>query len=158
MIFSPSVKGHQALSRPDVPMPPSMPVLSISSVLAPSRAAAAAAVQPEGPPPTTITSHPSSRRIRCFFKETVDSFVPRARACPGSRAAASPAAPAYFRNCLRRIMNKDNKKTVRVAGPYRFHGLFRKRDGSFFAIEDVDRILVRLVSRLISQAPAEIRV
>ena len=37
-------------------MPPSEPVASIKSVFAPSRAAEAAAVQPAGPPPPTITS------------------------------------------------------------------------------------------------------
>ena len=50
------MKGHQAFSKPEVPIPPRAPVPSINNVLAPSRAAAVAAAHPEGPPPTTITS------------------------------------------------------------------------------------------------------
>ena len=51
MIFSLSEKGHHAGTSALVPEPPNAPVDSISSVRAPSRAAAAAAVQPVGPPP-----------------------------------------------------------------------------------------------------------
>ena len=76
MIFSPSEKGHQAGIIPVVPMPPSWPVASMSKVLAPSRAAAVAAVQPAGPPPTTITSHWLSIAIFWFLIERVGCFSP----------------------------------------------------------------------------------
>ena len=41
--------GSNAVTRPDVPMPPRQPVDSMSSVLAPSRAAETAAAAPAGP-------------------------------------------------------------------------------------------------------------
>jgi hypothetical protein len=61
MICFLSENGHQAGTNALVPMPPNAPMPSISSVRAPSRAAAAAAVHPDGPPPATITSQESSK-------------------------------------------------------------------------------------------------
>lgn len=54
-------------------MPPRAPVASMSKVFAPSLAAAAAAVHPAGPPPTTITSQLPMTGIPIF--EMVCLFV-----------------------------------------------------------------------------------
>ena len=55
-VRSPSPIGPKVLTRPEVDMPPSEPVASTSSTLAPSRAAQTAAALPAGPPPATRTS------------------------------------------------------------------------------------------------------
>jgi len=49
-------KSKNGFKRPAVQTPPSIPWRSMSSVRAPSRAAATAAPMPAGPPPTTTTS------------------------------------------------------------------------------------------------------
>ena len=46
----------QCDTSPDVPMPPSWPCPSTTSVFSPLRAAARAAPTPDGPPPQTTTS------------------------------------------------------------------------------------------------------
>ena len=101
MIFSPSEKGHQAGIMPVVPMPPSWPVASMSNVLAPSRAADMAAVHPEGPPPTTMTSQSLSICIFLLFIARVDGFSPACK-IEGTAEAAS-SMPLFWIKSLRDI-------------------------------------------------------